>query len=138
MTAPAATIPGTATGDCEPTPAHPVPIVLLHGTIDDATAWDKLTPELVAAGYCVFAPTYGVTTTSFGIGGVAPVTTAASVVAAYIEDVLAATGATRVDIVGHSQGGTIAEYYAKILGNADSIRSATLLAPVTHGTTLSG
>ncbi|MEV6217432.1 alpha/beta fold hydrolase [Nocardia sp. NPDC051833] len=136
--APAHAAPASVEAGCPPSATHPVPVVLLHGTMDDATAWDVLMPELVAAGYCVYAPTYGVTATSFGMGGLAPVAASAQEVAAYIAAVLAATGADRVDIVGHSQGGAIAEYYAKNLGHADRVRSAVLLAPVTHGTTLSG
>ena len=40
--------------------------------------------------------------------------------------------------MGYSQGGLIAEYYAKVLGQAAKIHDVVGLAPTTHGTTLSG
>ncbi|MFF2557903.1 esterase/lipase family protein [Nocardia sp. NPDC058058] len=123
---------------CRPTAAHPYPVVLLHGTADDATAWNVLGPRLTAAGYCVFAPSYGKGSPLIPFGGVAAVRGSADEMAAYIDGVLATTGASRVDIVGHSQGGTIAEYYAKNLGRAANVRAELLLSPVSHGTTLGG
>ncbi|MFD4440061.1 esterase/lipase family protein [Nocardia sp. NPDC058519] len=126
------------TAVCTPTGAHPVPVVLLHGTMDDATAWSTLAPQLTAAGYCVFAPTYGVAGAVPGLGGVAPVSRSAVEISDFLDRVLAATGSDRVDIVGHSQGGTIAEYLAKNMRQTARIRSAIMLAPVSHGTTLSG
>lgn len=127
-----------ATAACSPSAAHPYPVVLLHGTMDDATAWNVLAPRLTAAGYCVFAPTYGAGSGFLPYGGVAPTERSAAEVVAFIDNVLATTGATRVDIVGHSQGGTIAEYYAKNLGHASKVRTELLLSPTTHGTDLLG
>ncbi|WP_067700897.1 esterase/lipase family protein [Nocardia jejuensis] len=132
--------PATAITDppsCHPSRTHPRPVVLLHGTMDDATAWQVLAPRLTESGYCVYAPTYG-----FGAivpaGGLAPVARSAVEVSEYMDRVLAVTGADRVDIVGHSQGGTIAEYVAKNLGRASLVHKEILLAPVTHGTDLMG
>ncbi|MCU1645975.1 MAG: lipase, partial [Nocardia sp.] len=131
-----AATPGTATagpvdpaGTCRPTADHPYPVVLLHGTMDDSSAWNVLSPSLTAAGYCVFAPSYGRDSSPLPYGGIAPIARAADEVATYIDGVLAQTGATRVDIVGHSQGGTIAEYYAKNLGQARHVHTELLLAP---------
>ncbi|QLY32185.1 alpha/beta fold hydrolase [Nocardia huaxiensis] len=140
--APAAADPVPALGEpaaCTPAPNHPYPVVLLHGTMDDASAWNALAPRLTAAGYCVFAPSYGAYPSVIPVGGgVAPIEQSAATIADYVDRVLAVTGAARVDIVGHSQGGTIAEYYAKNLGGASKVRSAILLAVATHGTDLLG
>ncbi|MEV6276775.1 alpha/beta fold hydrolase [Nocardia sp. NPDC051832] len=136
-TVPAAAAPADI-GTCTPAAAHRVPVVLLHGTMDDAAAWNELAPQLRSAGFCAYAPTYGVTGSLLGLGGLAPVARSATEVAEYISRVRAATGAEQVDIVGHSQGGTIAAYYAKVLGQAARVRSAILLAPVSHGTSLGG
>ncbi|MFB8005317.1 esterase/lipase family protein [Nocardia sp. NPDC056000] len=130
--------PAEAAQTCRPSAEHPYPVVLLHGTADDATAWNVLGPKLTDAGYCVFAPSYGKDSPLIPFGGIAAVRSSADEVAAYIDGVLAATGASRVDIVGHSQGGTIAEYYAKNLGRAANVHAALLLSPVSHGTTLGG
>lgn len=136
--APAAAAPAD-TGSCRPSAEHQYPVVLLHGTIDDATAWDVLGPRLTTAGYCVFAPTYGAGRSPIPLGGgTAALAWSADEMTAYIDGVLAQTGADQIDIVGHSQGGTIAEYYAKNLGHARRVHSELLLAVVTHGTTLMG
>lgn len=51
---------------------------------------------------------------------------------------LAATGASKTDIVGHSQGGMMPRYYLKFLGGASKVNALVGLAPDNHGTTLLG
>ena len=46
------------------------------------------------------------------------------------------TGARQVDILGHSQGTLMPDYYAKFLGGAPYIHSYVSLAPLWHGTSL--
>ncbi|WP_194829624.1 alpha/beta fold hydrolase [Nocardia sp. XZ_19_231] len=139
--APAAAAQPTAIAndwDCRPSPAHPNPVVLVHGTKNTAAEWNSLTPDLVAAGYCAFAVDYGyLARPILQSGGLGPLLESVDQVAAFIDRVLVSTGAEQVDIVAQSQGGAIAEYYAKS-GNADRIGAEVLLAPPTHGTTLSG
>ncbi|NNH74829.1 alpha/beta fold hydrolase [Nocardia uniformis] len=130
--------PGGEVLPCRPAADRPRPVVLIHGTMDDATAWDVLYPKLIAAGYCAYALTYGAGGGFLPLGGVAPVDRSATEIAAFIDQVLAVTGADRVELVGHSQGGLIAEYYAKNLGGAAKVHSEILLAPTTHGTDLLG
>ncbi|MEU4652186.1 esterase/lipase family protein [Nocardia fluminea] len=138
----AAAAPAATTLDdwaCRPAVAHPNPVVLLHGTLNGVREWDQLTPDLTAQGYCVFALDYGYSALpilrSTGLG---PLAESADQVAAFIDRVLTATGADKVDIVGQSQGGALAEYFAKNMGHADRVGVEVLLAPPTHGTTLSG
>ncbi|MGW4244639.1 lipase family alpha/beta hydrolase [Nocardia sp. NPDC004722] len=136
---PAAAQPVEDVPVCRPTVQHPYPVVLLHGTDDDATAWNQLAPRLIDAGYCVYTPSYGSFDSPLPFGdGIAPVARSADDMAAYLERVRTATGAGKVDLVGHSQGGAIAEYYAKNLHHADRVNAEILLTPVTHGTTFSG
>jgi hypothetical protein len=52
--------------------------------------------------------------------------------------VLAATGAAKVDIVGHSQGGMMPRYYINVLGGASKVDKLVALAPSNYGTTLGG
>jgi triacylglycerol lipase len=49
--------------------------------------------------------------------------------------VLAQTGASKVDIVGHSQGGMMPRYYIRNLGGAAKVDDLVGLAPSNHGTT---
>ena len=56
----------------------------------------------------------------------------------FVNQVLAATGAHKVDIVGHSQGGMMPRYYIKNLGGASKVNTLVGLAPSNHGTTLEG
>ena len=57
----------------------------------------------------------------------------------FVNKVLAATRTKKVDIVGHSEGATMPDYYIEYLGGAAKVRSATSASPgVKHGTTLHG
>jgi hypothetical protein len=51
---------------------------------------------------------------------------------------LSTTHATKVDIVGHSQGGMMPRYYMRFLGGAAKVNMLVGLAPSNHGTTLDG
>ena len=48
---------------------------------------------------------------------------------------LGATGAAKVDIIGHSQGGMMPRYYVKNLGGAAKVDDLIGLSPSNHGTT---
>jgi triacylglycerol esterase/lipase EstA (alpha/beta hydrolase family) len=56
----------------------------------------------------------------------------------FIERVRSATGAQKVDLVGHSEGGVMPRYYIKFLGGQHTVRRFVALAPLNHGTTLDG
>ena len=51
---------------------------------------------------------------------------------------LASTGASQADLVGHSQGGMMPRYYLRFLGGAAKVHTLVGLAPSNHGTTLEG
>ncbi|GII95442.1 hypothetical protein Ssi02_56730 [Sinosporangium siamense] len=52
---------------------------------------------------------------------------------------LTTTGATKVDLVGHSQGGgPLPRWYLKFLGGAPKVRKLIGLGAANHGTTISG
>jgi triacylglycerol esterase/lipase EstA (alpha/beta hydrolase family) len=70
--------------------------------------------------------------------GLAHVAGSARQLAAYVQQVLAATGASKVDVVGHSQGGMMPRYYLKFLGGASYVHALIGLAPSNHGTTFDG
>lgn len=140
-TSPTASPPGANDWTCKPTAAHPRPVVLVHGTFADrSNSWQAVSPLLKNNGYCVFALNYGDYQGSGAIGvyGVDDIPTSAGELAAYVDQVLAATGAAEVDLVGHSQGGMMPRYYLKYLGGAAEVHTLVGLSPSNHGTTLNG
>jgi triacylglycerol esterase/lipase EstA (alpha/beta hydrolase family) len=133
--------PGANRWSCRPSPEHPRPVVLVHGTFADMSdSWQALSPLLVDNGYCVFALNYGAAhgSDALGIYGVGDIATSAQQLAAFVDRVLAATGASQVDMVGHSQGGMMPRYYLKYLGGAAKVHTLVGLAPSNHGTTADG
>ncbi|MFE0045703.1 alpha/beta fold hydrolase [Streptomyces albireticuli] len=113
---------------CKPDSAHPQPVVLVNGTFKlMAENWAKLSPKLKEAGYCVFAFNYGNMET-------APIPQAAAELSDFVEAVRGATGAAKVDLVGHSQGGMLPRYYVKFLGGADKVDDLVGIVPSNHGT----
>src|SRR3984885_12425279 len=138
----AATAPSSGFNDwsCRPSAAHPQPVVLLHGLGGNGPGnFSTLGPYLASAGYCVYAPTYGEAIPSLPGGGITPIPQAATEIGTFIGRVLAATGAAKADLVGHSEGGFQALYGPKFVpGEAASVARVVALAPPTRGTTLAG
>jgi triacylglycerol esterase/lipase EstA (alpha/beta hydrolase family) len=140
-TAQAATTSSTGWNDydCKPSAAHPDPVVLVHGTFANSTDnWLVLAPYLEARGYCVFSLDYGRLPGVPLIYGLGPIDKSAEQLQAYVDKVLAATGAAKADLVGHSQGGMMPRYYLKFLGGAAKVDTFVGIAPDNHGTTLDG
>ncbi|MET8978760.1 alpha/beta fold hydrolase [Streptomyces sp. NPDC004539] len=124
---------------CKPSAAHPRPIVLVHGTLANSVDnWLGLAPYLQTRGYCVFALDYGQLDGVPLIYGLGPIDKSAEQLSAYVDKVLAATGAAKVDLVGHSQGGMMPRYYLKFLGGAAKVNQLVAISPSNRGTTLSG
>jgi triacylglycerol esterase/lipase EstA (alpha/beta hydrolase family) len=140
LTAPGSPPPGANDWACRPSSVHPRPVVLVHGTVFDMTlTWQALSIFLIDNGYCVFALDYGGASPTDPVGGLAPVEDSAQVLSAFVDRVLASTGAAQVDLVGHSQGGgVLPRYYIGFLGGAPKVHALVGLAPSNHGTTVSG
>jgi triacylglycerol lipase len=102
------------------------PVLLVHGTFAD-TDWNVMRPALERRGYCVF-------TFSYGNQGTGEIAQSAHQLAGYVDRVLARTRATRVSIVGHSEGGLMPRYYIRFLGGAKKVSDLIGLAPSNHGT----
>lgn len=125
--------------NCKPSAAHPRPVVLAHGLgATDQTNWFYHGPRLVKAGYCVFATTYGTGILGPFVGGIESMRTSAAELGGFVDAVLAATGAQRVDIVGHSEGTTVPAYYMKFLGGAAKVERFVGFGSNYQGTTLGG
>lgn len=136
---PGGSLPGANEWDRPLSKAHPNPVILMHGTAGGGqTNWGAYVPLLVTEGFSPFTLTFGAVTTApwplSALGGMAPIEDSAAEFAAFVDRVLSATGAQRVDVVGHSQGTIVPGYYAKVLGGADKIDKYISLAPLWQGT----
>ena len=110
---------------------RPWPVILLHGTCDSKGIWQLLGADLREDGWAVFAPDYGTRAT-----GLIP--DSAAQVGAYIQAVMHATGAKKVIIMGHSQGGLVARYWMRLLGGAKYVKHLVCIGTPNHGTTQGG
>jgi len=131
--------PGANNWSCQLTAAHPYPVILVHGTfanMDDN--WQAASPLLADNGYCVYAFNYGGASSSDPIQGTGEIAASAAQLATFVTTVLSATGAAKVDLVGHSQGGMMPRYYINFLGGAARVNDFVAFAPSNYGTTLDG
>jgi triacylglycerol esterase/lipase EstA (alpha/beta hydrolase family) len=128
--------PGADNWSCKPSAEHPYPVVLVNGTFaNEDDNWQAASPLLYNHGYCVFTFNYGGSGIVTSTGDIA---TSAGQLASFVSQVLAATGAAKVDLVGHSQGGMMPRYYLRFLGGAQYVDKLVALAPSNYGTTLDG
>ncbi len=137
-----------ANNNCKPSSAHPYPVVLVHATLaDEGSNWVTLAPLLANEGYCVYAFNYGETAASLPlipfitpgrIDALGHIERSAEELSSFVNKVISKTKAAKVDLVGHSQGGMMPNYYLKFLGGAAKVNELIGLAPSNHGTTLDG
>ncbi|AXB45725.1 esterase/lipase family protein [Amycolatopsis albispora] len=134
--------PGANDWTCRPSEAHPNPVVLTHGLGANQTVnWQTFSPLLANEGYCVFSLTYGVPGTPNPVyqpGGLLPMEQSAAQLGAFVDRVLDRTGASKVDILGHSEGTLMPSYYVQFLGGAAKVDKYVSLTPLWQGTTLLG
>jgi len=117
---------------CRPSAERPEPVVIVHGTFGDRKSLlDDLSSAMVDDGFCVFSLDYGNRATG-------DIAASAEQLKAFVTKVLSATGAAKVSMVGHSQGGMMPRYYIKFLGGAAYVDDLVGLSPSNHGTTVVG
>lgn len=135
-TQPQSSPPGANNWSCRPSASHRYPVVLLHGTVFDMTlSWQALSPLLANAGWCVFAFNYGGSSPANPIQGTGVIEQSALQLSDFVQKVRSATGASQVDLVGHSQGGgVLPRYYLQVLSGAPFVHALVGLAPSNHGT----
>ncbi|WP_255363775.1 triacylglycerol lipase [Actinoplanes sp. TFC3] len=117
--APAAAAPGT-------------PVVFVHGYTGSAANWTAAIALFRAGGYPsnqLYAYEYN----SYGNN-----VQNAQGLATYVSQVRSRTGAAKVDIVNHSMGGLVTQWYVKQLGGTQYVAHVASLAGANHGTTSAG
>ncbi|CAH0027745.1 unnamed protein product [Clonostachys rhizophaga] len=114
---------------------HPNPLIMLHGlSANREVDLNTLGWNLTDAGYCVFSMTYGAHTLVPWIGGLKSMRESAKEVAAFIKEVKTKTGAQKVDLLGHSEGGVMAIYVPMTQsGIAEIVDHNIALGPAIHG-----
>ena len=126
--------------NCKPSAAHPNPVVLVHGTWENK--YDNfafLAPKLKSYGFCLFAANYSTPAPVLPVlMGTGSIKASAAELGTFVDQVLAATGKSKVDIVGHSQGGMMPRAYIKYYGGASKIANLVSINGSQAGTPLDG
>lgn len=115
---------------------NPNPVVLLHGL--GATYYEDinyLEAWLQIQGHCTFSITYGAYEGFTLLGGLKPINQSAQEIASFIHEVQEKTGAEKINLVGHSEGGFQSLYVPKFTDVSPIIDKIVSIAPPTHGTT---
>ncbi|MGB3442619.1 MAG: alpha/beta fold hydrolase [Actinophytocola sp.] len=106
---------------------RPDPVVIVNGTFGPAFFYEPLAARLRADGN----DAHIFELTNLGTGDIAAT---ARDLARFVDGVRAATGAAKVDLVGHSQGGLVARHYVKYLGGEATVDSLVSLGAPHYGT----
>jgi triacylglycerol esterase/lipase EstA (alpha/beta hydrolase family) len=134
--------PGANDPSITVTAEHPLPIILINGTgATQGESWGVGAAVLANAGYKVYTFNYGNVRSdpNFPIQGTDDIRQSALELAAEVDRVLAETGAPKVILIGHSQGGGILPvYYINNLGGAGKVSQLIGIAPSNHGTDADG
>jgi triacylglycerol lipase len=104
------------------------PVVLVHGYLSTNSVWDTAVTAFRNAGYPssqVFRFQYNYNQSNV---------TSARQLQTFVNNVLASTGASKVDLVNHSMGGMVTRYYVKNLGGTGVVDQWASLAGANHGT----
>ncbi|KAF9284800.1 hypothetical protein BGZ68_004382 [Mortierella alpina] len=116
---------------CKPSADKPYSLVLVHGTFFPAAVTNT---RFLLKGYSRLWPCASAAR-DWRHG---QIEVSAAQLSEFVDKVLAATGTTQFDMMGHSQGDLMPLYYIKRLGGAAKVHKIGALAPITHGTDLLG
>ncbi|HYF44703.1 MAG TPA: alpha/beta fold hydrolase [Acidimicrobiales bacterium] len=109
------------------------PVIIVAGTFADQPAADlfyaPLAARLRADGYSPHI--FGLPTS-----GTQDIGRTAQALNAFADQVRARTGAARVDLIGHSQGGLVARHYVKNLGGSSEVDAVISLGAPHYGTSI--
>jgi triacylglycerol esterase/lipase EstA (alpha/beta hydrolase family) len=125
-------VPATATSPASAETTRD-PVIIVAGTFaGEGTAdvyYAPLAARLRSDGYQAFI--FGLP--GSGLGDIAATSQALN---AFADGVRMQTGAARVDLIGHSQGGLVGRFYIKYLGGASEVDSMISLGAPHYGTSL--
>lgn len=127
-------LPGLINTDC-PERANREPVVLIHGTFATTRrAFSSVAPALKQQGHCLFALNYGKQGV-LSAYGTQDINASVQDLSVFVQSILQRTGAEKVNIIGHSQGGLIAFKLAQQPSLQGRIERIIAVAPSISGTT---
>ncbi|AKK01981.1 esterase/lipase family protein [Corynebacterium epidermidicanis] len=134
---------GINDSNCVPTGDVKEPVILIHGTSDNASNWGDVAPVLKRAGMCVWAFDYGADDITLqnmipSLKAIGDLDVSAREVADQVTYVREVTGAEKVNLVGHSQGGMHTKTYEQLYGEPGTVARVVAIGGNYHGTTLGG
>ncbi|KAF7295314.1 putative lipase class 2 protein [Mycena indigotica] len=114
---------------------HPNPVFLIHAlSANPGIDLNLLQDDMKKKGYCTYTSTYGAHTLMPWIGGLTSMQSSVKDLTADILSVLAKTGASKIDLVGHSEGGVMSLYAPlKSPQLASKVERIVALGPAMHG-----
>jgi triacylglycerol esterase/lipase EstA (alpha/beta hydrolase family) len=119
-------VPAAGTGPAQATPAND-PVIVVNGLLGVGIAYQPLVARLRADGHQVWdfeLPTLGTQ----------DIRLSAQALGVFADGVRAQTGAAKVDLVAHSEGGLVSRTYIKYEGGASEVDSLVTLGTPNYGT----
>lgn len=112
----------------KPTPTHD-PILFVHGYNGNSTTWSTMVSRFKADGWT------NAELVNWSYNYRQSNATTAAQIKQKVDSILAATGATKVDIITHSMGPLSARYYIRNIEDAGNVDALVSLGGANHGTT---
>ncbi len=124
-------VAGATTASAQAAPVAPgsTPVLLIHGIFDNSSKMEPMDRYLGAHG---FQSRYLINLVPNG--GQAPLETLAAEVRQRVDQILADTGAPKIDIVAFSMGGVVSRYYLQDLDGLSRTRRFVTISSPHHGT----
>lgn len=122
--------------DCKPSSSKPNPVILLHGLLGNSGEFAYMGTRFALKGYCTYSLDYGHMPGIPILGGLNDLMISAKELSDFVDKVLAATGAPKVDLVGHSEGSTLPRVYLKYFNGTTKVDHFTAIGSNQYGTTL--
>jgi pimeloyl-ACP methyl ester carboxylesterase len=104
------------------------PVLLIHGYLATRGSLHLLERHLADRGHIVISYPLG-----FPVN-LGDIRDSAGLIARKVESIVAQTGVTEIDVVGHSLGGLVGLYYLKRLGGRHRVRRLIMLGTPAQGT----
>ena len=104
------------------------PILFVHGYLGSAANWETMKQRFLSDGW------QSVELYSYNYSFITSNATTAAEIRDQVDDIIAKTGATKVDVIAHSMGSVSSRYYLKNLGGSAKIDAWVSLGGPNHGT----